>query len=200
MSTVEYRCPRCEALFYLEGGDPLFHHGPPPEPRESAPPPAGPFEGVGEPRSCPRCGLDLGPGASPPVPGRPVERCWLCGNGEFYIQKDFNRRLGLTLVVCSALAVFLVMLLAGHLVGIYCLLGIALADLAAYHLLPNVTVCYLCHSVYRGFPPHPDHAGFYLGLEEKHKKLRQQWLGKVLEGPEGGPEMHSATPAAARNR
>jgi hypothetical protein len=191
VSTVEYRCPRCEALFHL---------APWREAEESTPLAACSREGTAEARACPRCHLDLGPGAAPPAPGRPVERCWLCGNGDFYIQKDFNRRLGLTLVVGSALAVFLVMLLAGHLVGIYCLLGIALLDLAAYHLLSNVAVCYLCHSVYRGFPLHPGHAGFYLGLEEKHKKLRQQWLGKVLEGPEGGPEMHSAAPAAARNR
>jgi hypothetical protein len=118
-----------------------------------------------------------------------VERCWLCGNGEFYIQKDFNRRLGLTIVVGSALVIFLIMLFKGHLVGIYCLLAVALADWVAYQLRPEVTVCYLCQTIYRGFPLNPAHSGFYLGYEEKHKKLRQAWLARFLLTP-GGETKH----------
>ena len=35
--------------------------------------------------------------------------CALCGTNEFFIQKDFNRRLGLFVVIISALVAFLVM-------------------------------------------------------------------------------------------
>jgi hypothetical protein len=139
----------------------------------------------GSPWPCPSCGLDPGAEAGPPRPGFPVERCWLCGNGEFYIQKDFNRRLGIAIVLGSALVIFPVMVWKGHLLGIYCLLAIALLDWAAYQVLPDVTVCYLCQSIYRGLPLNPGHTGFYLGLEEKHKKLRQAWLDKLLLTPEG---------------
>lgn len=68
--------------------------------------------------------------------------------------------------------------------GMVCLGGIALADWLVYRKLADVTVCYLCQSIYRGLPLNEAHRGFYLGLEEKHKKLRQRWLRDLLgEGP-----------------
>ena len=74
------------------------------------------------------------------------------------------------------------MLLFGHLLGIYCLFGLAAVDYAVYRLLGNVTVCYLCNTIYRGFPLHPGHKGFYLGTEEAHKRLRRVWLTSLEAG------------------
>jgi hypothetical protein len=139
-----------------------------------APPGAG---GEGGNWRCPHCHASPGAAGPPPVRGRAVTRCWICGTEEFYIQKDFNRQLGLFIVLVSAGLIFLVMLVTqDHLLGIGLLAGVALADWIVYRLIRNVTVCYLCHSLYRGFPQHPDHAGFYLGSEEKYKKLRKKWL------------------------
>ena len=119
-----------------------------------------------------------------PHVGSPIRSCWVCGNEEFYVQKDFNRELGLLIVLASAMIVFLIMLLIGHLLGILCLLAIALLDWAIYRWISQCTVCYLCQSIYRGFPPHADYRGFYLGFEEKYKKGRQKWLEEVLETDE----------------
>ena len=133
---------------------------------------------------CPHCEVET-PGGTSPVAGQSVDRCWVCGCEEFYIQKDFNRRLGLTIVLFSFGIIFVVMLTAGHLAGIYLLFGLALIDWVIYQLLRNVTVCYLCHTIYRGFPQNPNHVGFYLGNEEKYKKLRQDWLSRLEpEGPQ----------------
>jgi hypothetical protein len=126
------------------------------------------------------CGFALQGEAARPRPESPVASCWICGGDEFYVQKDFNRKLGLWIVLTSFLGVFLVMLLVEHRVGIYCLVLLALIDAVAYARLPNVTVCYLCQSIYRGFPLNPAHRGFYLGLEEKYKKLRAGWLDSLL--------------------
>jgi len=85
------------------------------------------------------------------------------------------------IVLISGLVVFLVMLLIDPFFGIFCLLGIALLDWIVYRMLTDVTVCYLCQSIYRGFPESPRQRGFYLGYEEKYKKLRQDWLEGVVE-------------------
>ena len=145
--------------------------------------------------SCPSCGLRF-EGASPPAPGEPLRECVICGNRELYIQKDFNRALGLGIVAVSFLAIFLVMVLVDHRTGIYCLFGLAIADWIAYRLLREVTVCYLCQSVYRGAPLNPDHRGFYLGSEEKYKHLRPAWLDRMAPGRRGRArhdgEVHAA--------
>lgn len=113
----------------------------------------------------------------------------MCGCEEFYIQKDFNRDLGFILVVGSALVVLLIMLLIDHVVGIACLLLIAGVDAIVYRMVANVTVCYKCQTIYRVVPLHPDHRGFYLGLEEKYKRIRKGWAaeltGETLPGSSG---------------
>ena len=129
--------------------------------------------------TCPTCEVQPPGGAAPPKTMGRVEKCWVCSCEEFYIQKDFNRSLGFAIVVGSFAVIFLVMLTKGHLIGIYLLFGLAFIDWVIYQLLPNVTVCYLCHSIYRGFPQSPDHKGFYLGSEEKYKPLRQAWIEKM---------------------
>lgn len=171
-ASIQVCCPRCdEVLFY----DALRL------------PRAG-----GE--GCPGCGLGrvscggqssesgaVDARAAAPVPdvAAPPQSCWYCSNDEFYVQKDFNRKLGVWIVTLSALSVFLVMLLLEHRVGILLLLLIALLDAIVYHLIPTVAVCYLCQGVYRRFPLDPRHRGFYLGSEEKYKHLRQDWLERV---------------------
>lgn len=162
-SSIQFLCPRCEEMFLC---------------------PADPLLASGGALSCPHCrlalhGLSRGEGGSSPA-AEAVERCWVCGNEELYIQKDFNRELGFMIVLGSAMIIFLVMLLIDHVFGIFCLLGIAVVDWIAYRLLANVTVCYLCQTIYRGFPQNPEHHGFYLGNEEKYKKRRQEWLKTLL--------------------
>lgn len=153
--SLQFLCPRCEEMFLC---DAEF------------------LSAIGAQFSCPHCQLVLDGRAGSLRLGEPVEQCLVCGNHEFYIQKDFNRELGLMIVLGSALVVFLSMLVIHHLFGVICLLLVALVDWMVYRQLANVTVCYLCQSIYRGFPLHPAHVGFYLGHEEKYKKLRQAWL------------------------
>lgn len=157
-SSVQVACPRCEELSFSRIGSSSM---------------------VGESPdwSCPHC--HVSPRDAGPRPGKdkPVTKCWICGTEEFYIQKDFNRQLGLFIVLLSAGLIFLVMLITqDHRLGIGLLLGVAFLDWIVYRLIKNVTVCYLCHSLYRGFPQNPDHTGFYLGNEEKYKQLRKKWL------------------------
>src|SRR5688572_2786812 len=131
------------------------------------------------PLVCSYCKLEFGEGTDVPRAGSSIRKCWVCGNEEFYVQKDFNRELGLVIVLASAMVVFLIMLLIDSMLGILCLLAMAILDLVVYRAIANCTVCYLCQSIYRGFPINPEHGGFYLGSEERYKKLRQAWLKKL---------------------
>ena len=79
------------------------------------------------------------------------------------------------------MAVFLVMLIFGHIPGLYCLFALAAADGLIYWRWKNVTVCYLCHAIYRGFKANPRHSGFYLGNEEKYKHLRVEWIERAVK-------------------
>ncbi|MCZ6792345.1 MAG: hypothetical protein O7J95_01880 [Planctomycetota bacterium] len=153
LASVQFVCPSCEEEFVYS------------------------FDGsVTEARArCPSCGFEFRQGASVPPPGRLVGECFLCGNREFYVQKDFNRQLGFWIALISFLVIFLVMRW-NHNVGIGLLFVLAFVDWLIYRSVGNVTVCYLCQSVYRRFPPNPEHKGFYLGSEEKYKRLRQAWL------------------------
>lgn len=160
-SSLQFLCPRCEEMFLYRV--------------EDIPPKGGTL-------SCPHCRLDFRGSGDPPSGTAPLRACWVCANDEFYVQKDFNRELGLWIVLSSGMIVFLIMLLIGHLEGIVCLLLIAAVDWLVYHWLSLCTVCYLCQSIYRGFPPNAEHRGFYLGNEEKYKKRRQAWLGEILGG------------------
>ena len=158
IASIQVACPGCEEMSFtrLE------------EPEETT---------AGLAWSCPHCHASPRDPGPRPVPGEPVVKCWICGADELYIQKDFNRQLGLFIVLLSAGLIFLFMLITqDHRLGIGLLLGIAFLDWMVYRLIRNVTVCYLCQSLYRGFPQCPSHTGFYLGNEEKYKPLRKKWL------------------------
>ena len=44
----------------------------------------------------------------------------------------------------------------------------ALIDFLAYFLVGEVTVCYACHAIYRGFQKNPEHEPFDLKKLEKY--------------------------------
>ena len=129
--------------------------------------------------ACPACGLEAvasldGVGSCPhcaavtpvEIPDalkatRVVESCPACGNGLLYVQRDFNQKVGLAVVVIGAvLAPF---------TPFYSSLFVAGAiDAGLYALLPDVTVCYRCQAHMRGFARNPRHHAFDLHLAEQY--------------------------------
>jgi hypothetical protein len=81
---------------------------------------------------------------------REVDRCPVCEGGEFYIRKDFNPQLGLTVVIIGALISGVFYWFGQDLVAYGVLGGAALIDLFVYGRLKDITVCYRCHSEFRG--------------------------------------------------
>lgn len=92
---------------------------------------------------------------------RVVDSCPACGNGLLYVQRDFNQKVGLGIVVIGAVL--------APLTPFYSSLFVAAAiDAGLYALLPDVTVCYRCHAHLRGFARNPRHHAFDLHLAEQY--------------------------------
>ena len=91
-----------------------------------------------------------------------IERCAVCGNHGFYLQKDFNPRLGILIfaigVVFSYHTKFLSLFIATAI------------DFILYYALPTVTVCYQCRAIYRDFKENPRHQGFNHVVALKYSK------------------------------
>ncbi|MFQ5707175.1 MAG: hypothetical protein ACE5HO_06970 [bacterium] len=84
--------------------------------------------------------------------GHKVDRCAVCGKIRFYVQKDFNPRLGILIFAIGVIFSY-------HTYGLT--LAIAtLIDFILYKVLKTVTICYNCRAIYRGFEEDPTHRGF----------------------------------------
>ncbi|MGH9749742.1 MAG: hypothetical protein ACRD5D_00830 [Candidatus Polarisedimenticolia bacterium] len=118
-----------------------------------------PIEGPIATLVCPACGAGhpVHPG-SPPGPGAALQRCRRCGLDRLYVQKDFNRRIGLWVFVVAAV-------LSVPTWGLS-LLAATLVDLGLYCVLGDVTLCYGCGTQHRGFGRNPAHGPFDLHVAE----------------------------------
>ena len=100
-----------------------------------------------------------------------VDRCAICNCNKVYVQKDFNRTLGVSIFAAGAL-LFLICAWFNRLVeGTLVWAAFVVADWVLYKHLPDVTICYKCHSQYRRLAPNPDTQPFELGLAEKYDPL-----------------------------
>ena len=100
---------------------------------------------------CGRCGRVLALEFSDALRrDRQVDVCPVCRGGEFYIRKDFDPKVGLTVVIIGALISGVFYWFGEDLIAYSILAGAALIDLVVYGRLGDVTVCYRCHSEFRG--------------------------------------------------
>jgi hypothetical protein len=100
---------------------------------------------------CGACSHEIPLSVSPAVRAdEGVDRCPVCSGGDFYIRKDFNPKVGLTIVIIGASISGIFYYFKRDFIA-YSILGFAtLIDLAIYGRLKFVTVCYRCHSEFRG--------------------------------------------------
>jgi hypothetical protein len=97
-----------------------------------------------------------------------VTVCVSCGHDTFYVQKDFNRRFGVAIVGLGIAASVYFFARSQPFLAMAALGLTAVVDFVAYFLVREVTVCYACHTVYRGFHRNPEHEPFDLKKLEKY--------------------------------
>lgn len=110
--------------------------------------------GAGEAPSsivCGRCGREIALAWSDAVRrDASVDRCPVCSGGDFYVRKDFDPKIGLAVVIVGASISAVFYWFGRDLVAYSILAAAALIDLVVYGRLKDVTVCYRCHSEFRG--------------------------------------------------
>ena len=82
-----------------------------------------------------------------------VDRCPVCQGAEFYLRKDFDPKVGLVFVATTAAISAVFYWFRHDFIAYGILAATALADLAIYGRLKTLTVCYRCHSEFRGAYP-----------------------------------------------
>lgn len=100
-------------------------------------------------------------------PGRPIERCAVCGDTKLFTQKDFNQKLGCVVVAIGAVLVPWTYGLS--------LAVCAAIDALLYWRLPLATTCYVCSSRYRGVPLNPAHGKYDLMTAQTYEARSLTW-------------------------
>ncbi len=115
-----------------------------------------PVEAVDAPAAitCGRCGQVIPLVVSAPMRAdQAVDRCPVCSGGDFYMRKDFDPKVGLAFVIAGAAISAVFYWFGMDLVAYSVLGGAALIDLFVYGRLKDLTICYRCHTEFRGAYP-----------------------------------------------
>ena len=101
--------------------------------------------------TCGRCDRSIALSVSDDVRAdRRVDTCPVCEGQDFYIRKDFDPKLGLTVVIIGALISAGFYWFGLDLMAYGVLAGAVLIDLVVYRRLGDLSVCYRCHTEFRG--------------------------------------------------
>jgi hypothetical protein len=128
------------------------------------------------PQACAKCGREFAASFDSVLGPAGLERCAFCGNRAFFLQKDFDQRLGCLLMAVSlAIALY-----AGWQFGWIwftpvLLLSVVVDWIVAARIRP-VTICYRCDAEYRDLPANPRHKGWNPHIGERYaakKTLRR---------------------------
>jgi hypothetical protein len=93
-------------------------------------------------------------------------KCPVCGCPDLYRQRDFNRKLGIGLIVIGAvLAPFTYYLSLPLFAGI---------DFLIYYFVPDVVVCYHCQASLRGYPGMEAIPPFDLNISDKYIPIERE--------------------------
>ena len=112
----------------------------------------------------------------------PLELCLACGSDKLYTQKDFNRKLGLAIVGVGAV-------LSPWTYGLSLVACMAI-DYGLYYFVPEITVCYACDAIHRGFAHNPAHRAHDPLLAERFRREARQEIGLQPLDTGGGSEDH----------
>ncbi len=122
--------------------------------------------------TCVKCGKPYSARFEGAVSAEGVEQCVFCGNHAFFLQKDFDQRLG-----CLIMGVSLAMALAvgwkfGWIWFTPVLLATVVVDWVVAAKIRPVTICYRCDAEYRDGPIHPRHKGYDPHVAERYAERK----------------------------
>jgi DNA-directed RNA polymerase subunit RPC12/RpoP len=103
---------------------------------------------------CGRCGRDIPLSVSESLRAdQGVDRCPVCDGADFYARKDFDPKIGLTVVIIGIAISVGFYWFKRDLIAYSILAAATLIDLIVYQRLTDLSVCYRCHTEFRGAYP-----------------------------------------------
>ena len=123
--------------------------------------------------SCPNCGL--GWSFDPPPVAREarlVERCGFCGGRAFFVQRDFDQRIGCAIMAASIAGALFVGWKFGWIWFTPVLLATVLIDWVLAFKIKPVTICYRCDAEYRECELNPRHRPYDPHIAERYAETK----------------------------
>lgn len=144
---VQWRCTECLAVHET------------PRPDETAP------------WRCGKCSREI-PGHPEALdPEGKVVACPVCGCRDIYRQRDFNRKLGVAIIVAGAVGAALI---PNPFLKLASLVACALVDLAIYMMIPDVVGCYHCQAICRGYAGSEAVGPYDLNISDKYLDIERK--------------------------
>jgi hypothetical protein len=122
--------------------------------------------------ACARCGRRYEARAAASLGPAGVERCAFCGNRAFFLQKDFDQRLGCLFMALSLGASLFVGWKFGWIWFTPVLLATVLVDWIVAARVRPVTICYRCDAEYRDVALNPRHRGYDPHVAERYAEKK----------------------------
>lgn len=110
--------------------------------------------------ACEKCGKTYGVSFEGCAGPEGVETCAFCGKRAFFLQKDFDQRLGCLFLALSLGMALFVGWRFGWIWFTPALLATVVVDWIVAARVRPVTICYRCDAEYRELPVHPRHRGY----------------------------------------
>jgi len=101
-----------------------------------------------------------------------VSRCAFCGNRAFFLQKDFDQRLGCLIMAASLVLALFVGWRFGWIWFTPVLLSTVVIDWIVAARIHPVTICYRCDAEYRGVPIHARHKPYDPHVAERYAEKK----------------------------
>jgi hypothetical protein len=121
---------------------------------------------------CGKCGRAYSASFQTVSPAGPIERCAFCGNRAFFLEKDFDQRLGCLFIGLSLAAALFVGWRFGWVWFTPVLLATVLVDWFVARRIRPVTICYRCDAEYRDQPLNARHRGYDPHVAERYAKTK----------------------------
>jgi len=102
---------------------------------------------------CGRCGAEIQLRISEAIRHNSgLDSCPVCQGADFYTRKDFDPKVGLTIIIAGAVVSAVFYWFGRDVIAYSLLAAAALIDLVVYGRLEDLAVCYRCHTEFRGGP------------------------------------------------
>jgi hypothetical protein len=122
--------------------------------------------------ACPKCGKAYHADFTGAPGPEGLERCAFCGNRAFFLQKDFDQRLGCLIMGISLAAAVAVGWRFGWIYFTPVLLATVLIDWIVAVRIRPLAICYRCDAEYRDLPAHPQHKGYDPHIAERYAETK----------------------------